>query len=148
MAFTLFIIDVLLVRSKGKRWKIVQEDVNYLISRGVNRLRDGVSYRAFNFESTTDSLSDFRNQRAIFLTQLDALKTADLTDKLNEKILFTEESYDFFNERAADFWEIINMKYSEYLSPILVSQLINLHTSLKDLCAHINQYRKSEQATS
>lgn len=145
IAFTIFIIDVLLVRSKVKRWKIVQEDIDYLISRGVNRLRDGVAYRAFNFESDSDDLFDLRRQRAEFLTNLETLSPTDLQEKLNEKDLFSDESYEFFNERATDVWDIVNMKYSEYLSPILVSQLINLHTSLKDLCAQINQYRKSER---
>ena len=36
------------------------------------------------------------------------------------------------------------MKYSEYLAPELVSQLIDLHTSLKDLGSSIRQYEKSE----
>lgn len=145
VAFTIFIIDVLLVRSKVKRWNIVREDIDYLISRGINRLRDGIAYRAFNFESNSDDLIELRKQRSDFLTDLEKFSTSELSVKLDEKQLFTEGSYDFFNERAADVWDIINMKYSEYLSPILVSQLINLHTSLKDLCAQINQYRKSEQ---
>jgi len=55
VAFTLFIIDVLLVKSKSKRWKIVHDDVDYLIARVVNRLRDGISYRALQFTPVVDS---------------------------------------------------------------------------------------------
>lgn len=148
VAFTIFIIDVLLVRSKVKRWKIVREDIDYLISRGINRLRDGVTYRAFNFNSSNENLKELRKERADFLNDLSTLSSEELKTKLNETTLFTPESYDFFNERAADIWDIINMKYSEYLSPVLVSQLINLHASLKDICAQINQYRKSEKIKS
>ncbi|HEX8548793.1 MAG TPA: hypothetical protein VF691_17645 [Cytophagaceae bacterium] len=50
-AFTLFVIDVLLVRSKTKRWQIVQKHIDYLIGRTVNRIRDGVATRAFAFKT-------------------------------------------------------------------------------------------------
>ena len=145
VAFTIFIIDVLLVRSKVKRWKIVREDIDYLISRGINRLRDGISYRAFSFNSNSDNLKELRKERSDFLNQLASLDSIELRDKINEDELFSEDTYEFFNERARDIWDIINMKYSEYISPILVSQLINLHTNLKDICSQINQYRKSEK---
>lgn len=45
VAFTVFIIDTLLVRSKTRRWRLVQDNVDYLIARTVNRLRDGVALR-------------------------------------------------------------------------------------------------------
>ncbi len=43
--FILLVVNLLLVRSKHKRWKLVNEKVNYLIARSVFRLRDGISSR-------------------------------------------------------------------------------------------------------
>lgn len=145
VAFTLFIIDVLLVRSKSKRWKIVHDDVDYLISRVVNRLRDGLSYRAFQFTPDVDATQSILDQRGDFLKHIEKQNNEELKNSLFEKELFSLETYHYLNERATDVWEIINMKYSEYLSPILVSQLINLHACLKDLAGHNVQYRKSDR---
>lgn len=142
-AFTLFIIDVLLVRSKNKRWKIVQDDIDYLISRGINRLRDGLATRVFQFQP--DVNLDVFIQRREFLESLEHLTAASLHEKFNELELFSSETYAYFNERADDLWSILNMKYSEYLPPVLVSQLITLHVSLKDLGAHIRQFRKADR---
>jgi hypothetical protein len=149
-AFTLFIIDVLLVRSKTKRWKTVRDEVNYLISRTVNRLRDGVAVRSFNFSPVLDgSLPDdetteeIRRQRSALLTEMEGLTAPRLSERLSVADLFTEDSYDYFNEKADDIWAVLNIRYSDYLDPDLVSQLINLHVELKDLCAHIRQYLKS-----
>lgn len=145
VAFTLFIIDILLVRTKTKRWKVVRDDIDYLIARGVNRLRDGLAIRAFLFDPNFEATLPVSEQRAKYLTELEQLSTEELPSFLNEADLFTADGYAFFKERASDFWDIINMKYSEFLSPVLVSQLINLHVHLKDVCAHIHQYRKSER---
>ncbi len=151
-AFTLFIIDVLLVRSKIKRWKIVKDDMDYLIARNINRLRDGISTRAFNFSpkidskiSEKESLYSIRKQRAEFLKELEKLNEKEMIKNLNEKEIFSERSYSYFNERADDIWEILNMKYSEFFQPELVSLLIDLHTRLKDLCGHVRQYRKTKR---
>ncbi|TVR83414.1 MAG: hypothetical protein EA412_00915 [Chitinophagaceae bacterium] len=145
VAFTLFIIDILLVSSKSKRWKIVQEDVDYLIARNINRLRDGLAIRAFNFQPDVNHSLTIREQQANFLTELESLEPKQLETRLYEAELFSTGSYAYFNERSDDLWDVINMKYAEFLPPILVSQLINLHTHLKDVCGHINQYRKSER---
>lgn len=144
-AFTLFIIDVLLVRSKSKRWKVVQDDLDYLIARNINRLRDGLSIRAFNFNPDIEDLDDLRIQRTDYLKKIEKITPSELMAEVNEKELFTSISYQYFKEKAEDIWSILNMKYSEYLSPVLVSQLINLHIHLNDVCGHINQYRKSER---
>lgn len=142
-AFTLFIIDVLLVRSKNKRWKIVRDDIDYLISRGINRLRDGLATRVFQFHPDVDL--DIVAQRREFLEGLEGLPNHALQARFNEQELFSSESYAYFNERAEDLWSILNMKYSEYLPPVLVSQLITLHISLKDLGSHIRQFRKADR---
>lgn len=151
-AFTLFIIDTLLVRAKTHRWKVVRNHVEYLIGRNVNRLRDGVATRAFAFNPGIDpDLSEIemtavlREQRAALLTELEALRPDELLQRADERALFTEELYAYFNEKADDLWEIINMKYAEYMEPELVSILIHLHTQLKDSCGHIRQYRKLER---
>jgi hypothetical protein len=151
-AFTLFIVDSLLVRSKIKRWKIVQSHIDYLISRDVNRIRDGIATRIFRFvpelaenKPENDQLESIRNQRAKLLSELESMKETDFQSKIHDKSLFTEESYDYFSEKAGDIWNILNMKYSEYLNPELVSSLIGLHINLKDLCGHLRQYKKAER---
>ena len=151
-AFTLFIIDVLLVRSKTQRWKNVRAEVNYLISRNVNRLRDGISTRAFAFSPLIDhaldevqSLQIIRDQRNAFLIELASLPEEELNSRFNIEELFSESSYEYFNEKADEVWAILNIKYSDYLHPELVSILINLHVNLKDLCGHIRQYFKMKR---
>ncbi len=152
IAFLMLILDVLLVKSKTKRWKIVRDDVDYLISRNVNRLRDGICTRFFSFQpeiklEDDDRLTEdsIRQQRGIFLDKLANTEIPKLTNMLNAQEAFSETSYEYLNEKANDIWDIINMKYSEYLEPELVSLLIQLHTQIKDACSHIRQYRKSER---
>ncbi len=78
-AFTLFIIDTLLVRSKTRRWRLVQDHIDYLIARHVNRLRDGIAVRVFGFhtdvpaEMEAASIDVVRAQRAGFLQELESL---------------------------------------------------------------------------
>ncbi|MCP1727407.1 hypothetical protein J2T60_001372 [Natronospira proteinivora] len=151
-AFTLFIIDTLLVRAKDKRWRVVRAHVDYLIRRNVNRLRDGVTTRVFHFNpdpaagaSTHERVERARSERGRFLDRMATLEGDDLLAELQENSLFTDNAYSWFNDKANDLWEIINMKYSEYMDPDLVSALIQLHTRLKDVCSHIRQYQKGER---
>lgn len=150
--FTLFVIDTLLVRSKAKRWNIVREHIDYLIARSVHRLRDGIAIRAFQFapdlpHTTDDAEKDraVREQRAQLFREVLAQTDGQLSDRLASDAVFTEESYQYFNEKAEDIWAILNMKYSEYLAPELVTSLIQLHTGLKDVCAHIRQHNKPDR---
>lgn len=151
-AFTLFIIDTLLVRSKAKRWKIVRANVDYLIGRSVNRLRDGIAGRVFGFQpkfaETGSENARFQNvseQRAAFFNELEKLAPEQLTSRLVDASLFTPESDAYFNEKADDLWEILNMKYSEYMEPELVSTLMQLHMHIKNVCGHIRQFAKAER---
>ena len=151
-AFTLFIIDTLLVRTKTKRWKEVQRHVNYLISRNVYRIRDGISTRAFYFNPSIEDTTpedgapgSLRHQRSEMLAELEALDHTSLVERIDEGELFSESNYVYFNEKADDIWKIINMRYADYLAPDLVHVLIVLHTHLKDMSAHIRQYRKSNR---
>jgi hypothetical protein len=151
-AFTLFIIDTLLVRSKAKRWKLVEEHMDYLISRNVNRLRDSVAVRALGFNpsladglSETEQLEAIREQRAELLLQMERQRPEQLMSHLYETGLFTDVTYMYMNERADDVWDVLNMKYSEYMAPELVLALIRLHTHIKDLCGHIRQHARAER---
>lgn len=151
-AFTLFIIDVLLVRSKAKRWKVVRNEMNYLIARNVNRIRDGISTRIFNFNPDIDSslpeeqyLTEIYNQRTKLLNQVVTMDEDSLIEIMNEQELFSEVSYEYFNEKADEMWKILNIKYSDYFHPQLASYLISLNLNLKDLCGHIRQYMKSQR---
>ncbi len=151
-AFTLFVIDVLLVRSRTKRWKIVREHIDYLIARDVNRIRDGVANRAFSFDPNIESglaleeqLIQIRDQRNSFLTHLEKQEQEEVISQINKKGLFSEEGYDYFQEKSEDIWNLLNMKYSEYMEPGLVSNLMELHTHLKDICGHIRQFQKADK---
>lgn len=151
-AFTLFIIDSLLVRSKARRWRVVRHHIDYLIARNTNRLRDGIATRFFSFTPTIDAGADehanlrsIRLQREAFYTDLLSIEADSLRERINEGELFSERGYGYLSEKAQDVWDILNMKYSEYLAPELVSLLIRLHTNLKDASANILQYRKAER---
>lgn len=73
-AFTLFIVDVLLVRSKSKKWKVVRDELNYLIARNVNRTRDGIATRVFNFNPEIDlSLPEEQYMEELRLKRTDFL---------------------------------------------------------------------------
>ncbi len=150
-AFIIFVIDFLLVRSKTKRWGIVQKQIDYLIARTISRLRDGMTSRAFSFnplvsESLPEEeiLEDIRKQREEFLNELTLLTEEELSKRIDIQF-FSEDNYEYFNEKADEIWNILNMKYSEYLEPELVSLLMDNHTHLKDVCAHIRFYKKSER---
>jgi hypothetical protein len=147
-AFTLFVIDVLLVKAKAKRWKVVQKHIDYLIARNVNRLRDGLSTKGFAFQpmlktsvSEVAINEEIRRQREKLLLELSTYTPEKLSQRISLN-LFTEDNYEYFNEKSDEFWNIINMKYSEYLEPSLVLLLIELHTNLKDLCSQMNIYKK------
>lgn len=149
-AFTLFVIDVLLVRTKTKRWRIVSDNIDYLISRDINRIRDGLATRAFSFDPAIDfdksreeQLETLRADRANFLNELEHEELGDISARLVNSEFFSDDNQDYFVEKADDIWNLLNMKYSEYLDPALVAELIELHTLLRDVCAHIRQYHKS-----
>jgi hypothetical protein len=151
-AFTLFIIDTLLVRSKTRRWKLVQQHVDYLIARNTNRLRDGIAVRALGFnpeiqsnKPESEQLAAIREQRAALLHESEQLDAKALVSRLSETSLFTDSTYAYLEERADDLWDVLNMKYSEYMAPELVSSLMQLHTHIKDVGSHVRQYARAER---
>lgn len=150
VAFTLFIIDTLLVRSKRKRWKVVRDEVNYLIARNINRIRDGISTRAFIFDASLkdagnaeEMLNEIRKQRAELLKEIGGLNQEEVIRRIEEASFFNENNYEYFSEKAAELWDIMNIRYADYIPPELASILISLNVHLKDLCSHIRQYLKS-----
>ncbi len=149
-AFIIIVVNILLVRSRNKQWKTVNDQLDYLIARNINRLRDGLAFRAFHFKvkvSKTDqsdkATQKIREQRDRLFNELTAMNNTQLAGRV-KKDLFSEANYLYFNEKAADIWDILNMKYSEYLSPELISLLMDLHIHLKDLCGHIRVYQRAE----
>lgn len=144
-AFTLFIIDVLLVKSKAKKWKTVELETKYMISRNVHRLRDGLSYRAFGFQpiikgdNIHEQQQNLQIERQNLYLKLDKLNEQEISEALKTNLLFTEESMNYFNEKAQDIWNIINFKHADFMHPELVNILLNLFLDLKDLSAHIKQ---------
>lgn len=148
-AFTLFIVDTLLVQSKTRRWKIVQEHIDYLIARDVNRLRDGLAVRAFGFDPvitgtySEEQLTAVREQRAALLSAMESKSPEEIGGALSTTNLFTENTYAYLDERASALWDVFNMRYSEYMDPELVSTLIRLHTHTRDLGGHIRQYARA-----
>ncbi len=55
-----------------------------------------------------------------------------MTNCFNESF-FTEDNLDYFQQKAHDFWELMNMKYAEFLEPELVELLKDVHAELIDL---------------
>ncbi len=151
-AFLLFIIDTLLVRSKTRRWKLVQDHIDYLVARNINRIRDGISARAFGFNPDIaddvpeeEQLVRISAQRAALLTEMEQQGPDAIRKRLVDQLLFTDNTYSYLNEKAEDLWDILNMKYSEYLDPQLVSSLMRLHMHLKDAGSHLRQYAKADK---
>ncbi len=151
-AFLLFIIDTLLVRSKTRRWKLVQDHIDYLVARNINRIRDGIAARVFGFNPVIaddlfeeEQLARISEQRSALLTEMEQKGPETIRTQLADQFLFTDSTYIYLNEKAEDLWAILNMKYSEYLDPHLVSALMRLHTHLKDASSHLREYAKADK---
>ncbi|TVR83463.1 MAG: hypothetical protein EA409_03010 [Saprospirales bacterium] len=148
-AFIIFVVNLLLVRSKNKRWKVVNSRIDYLIGRNVNQIRDSIATFAFNFNPELSEkdphpiiLEAIRKQRDDLFEEMKQLSEDEIVGQLSDK-LFTDDQLKYFSQRADDLWSILNMKYSEYLAPELVSLLMDLHIQINDLCAHIRSFNKS-----
>jgi len=149
-AFIIFVIDVLLVRSKTGQWRVVQEQCEYQIARNVSRIRDGLTFRAFGFRpviekggKNIDQQSNVRAQRDQRLEQLRQMPVDALAAEIKSN-LFSQSNYEYFNEKADEIWNLLNMKHAEFLAPELVAMLMDLHSGLKDICAHIRIFNRAE----
>jgi len=147
--FTVVLIDKLINHSNRTKWKIVKDDIDYLISRNVFRLRENVLSRLFDFNPNvidndldSDTLEkDLRYQRAEKLEELYRL-TPQLMRQALDKKFNDNENVVYFEERAAEMWQYLDMMHSEYLSPAVVHCLIDLYVNMKDLCSHMRIYTK------
>ncbi len=149
VAFIIFVVNILLVNSKNKQWKIVSNRMDYLIARNVNQIRDGVATFAlgFNPELKKDlpveqAMTEMRSQRDFHFQEWEALSQEEFAERIADN-LFQDEQLEYFSHRAEQLWSLLNMKYSEYLAPELVSHLMDLHIQLSDLCAHIRSFKKA-----
>jgi hypothetical protein len=148
-AFTLFIIDFILVKSKEKRWRKVKDEIEYLVSRQVYTLRDGLSFRVFHFipdiDQNTDKIKQIKNvaeQRHEFLRTLEIKDELEILTLVNEDILFDEITFLYFRNKKDNIWNMINTKYSDFFNAELISMLMELHINIIDLCSSIRQYNK------
>lgn len=148
-AFTVLLIDNLLNRSDRIKWKIVKDEIDYLISRNVNRLRENVLSRLFDFDPDVsennldaDSIEkNIRQQREQKLESLYKVSAETLLASL-EKWFSDKENIVYFEERASEMRQYLDMRHSEYLSPDVVHCLIDLYVNIKDLCAHLRIYNR------
>ena len=131
------------------KWKIVKDEIDYLISRNVNRLRENVLSRLFDFDpdveknvwEVDDMEKRIREQREEKLENLYTLSSQVLLDAL-EKGFSDKENIVYFEERTVEIWQYLDMRHSEYLSPDVVHCLIDLYVNIKDLCAHMRIYNR------
>lgn len=148
-AFTVLLLDTMIHRSDRLKWKIVKDEVDYLISRNVNRLRENVLSRLFDFdpdlEKNVGDVDDIehriREQREEKLEELYAVPPQALLASL-EKGFSDKENIVYFEERAIEMWQYLDMRHSQYLSPDVVHSLIDLYVNIKDLCAHMRIYNR------
>ena len=138
----IFLLGVVLTRTNRNRWKAVKQQTEYLLSRTVHRIRQGVAVRAFAFDPSIDANKSFeeneegiRKERRVLLDWL--VEQEDITNEIDKR-LWSEEKY--FQDRANDVWELINMKNGEYIEPVIISELQDLYVYLEDLQSHIRTY--------
>ena len=154
--FVLLIIDNLMVRSRAKKWHAVDEEMKYLASRLIFRLRDGVAWRVFDFRPALQEGSDqkenmeiLREKRHRFLLALENLSDKDFEKSLStffenlDNPKFSASQYEYFFERAKEVWDLMDMKYSDFIDAAPAEQLLKLYIHLKDLCAAIRIFERS-----
>lgn len=144
---TLFIIDRLILNDKRKKWLIVKDEIEYLLARVVNRLRQKISEQIFFYKPSFQAKDQkefehlIREDREKWLKNLSAMNDKELL-KLTNKKIFTGDFNEYFEERAEELWKIMNMKYADYFPPAVVQNVIELVVTLKDLCSYIRIYQK------
>jgi hypothetical protein len=84
---------------------------------------------------------NIRQQRDMKLDSLSKLTPTELFDNLERKFS-NKENILYFDEKAAEIRQYLDMVHSEYLSPNVVHSLIDLYVNIKDLCAHMKIYNK------
>ncbi|MEI6673373.1 MAG: hypothetical protein WCL02_09020 [bacterium] len=120
-----------------------------MISRNINRLRENVLSRLFDFDpdledesKDTDTIEKIiRQQRDKKLEELTKIDSHLLLKSLDKKFS-DKENIIYFDERSAEIWQYLDMRHSEYLSPDVVHCLIDLYVNIKDLCSHMRIYNR------
>ncbi len=148
---TIVIIDEMLVKSKRKRWNLVKEEIEYILARSINVLRDEVLRNMFSFKPDIhgkmdmDSVEDdIRKQKDDKFKEILSMHPEDMLDILEEAYL--SQDYDgYFHEQAEDLWRILNTRYSEHLEPEVVDELLKLHLHMRDLHNNIKMYNRGGQ---
>ena len=129
----------------------MKNEIDYLISRNINRLRENVLSRLFDFnpqmiESSSDPdiiEKNIRNEREKKLEEFYKL-TPSLVLITLQKDFSDKENIIYFEDRAAEIWQYLDMRHSEHLSPEIVQCLIDLYVNIKDLCAHMRIYNRGK----
>ncbi len=151
---TIVIIDELLIKSKRKRWNLVRDEVEYILARSINILRDEVLRNMFSFKpdiggdiSVDSTEGEIRKQKDERFRELLSLPPEDMLEFLEDGYL-RDEYKDYFHEQAEDLWRVLNTRYSEHLEPEVVDELLKLHLHMRDLHNNIKLYKRHERGRS
>ncbi len=153
--FFILIIDQLLLKSERKQWQVVKHEIEYLLSRTLNSLRDDILINMLGFHPKTsysnnieETEKSIRKEKDTFLKSILEMKDEKIIDLIKENYLKSIESYDdFFLEKAEDLWRTINNKYSDQFEPEEIKLFISLNLYLRDLNHGLKTYQKSFKFT-
>lgn len=135
---TVIIIDTLLLRDKRRRWKIVHEEMEYLIARTVYGLRTDILHICFSFtgefvgDDEKEIETTIARQQDERLEEITNLDDNDLVEALSEHVLAGNLG-EYFKNKAEVLRKYLIMRYTDYLPPEVVKELIKLHTALEGL---------------
>lgn len=149
--FTIVIIDELLVKDKRKRWDVVKKEIEYILARTINMVRDDVLRTMFSFTPNIDPKADIffteeniRQQKNREFDRILSMSDDDMIEVLENGYL--KEKYDDkFEEEAKELWRILNTRYSEHLEPDVVDELLKLHLHMRDLHNNIKLYHRGKE---
>lgn len=150
---TIFIIDSLLLRSKRKRWDVVQDEVEYILARTVNNIRDEILREIFAFKPEIPSCSEknlkviedsIREQRDKRFKEILQMEDEEIF-KIAEDNFLKKGYHDQFSESAEELWRMINTRHSEHLDPEVVDDFLKLHLILRDLHSSIQLYKRQNK---
>ena len=147
----LLIIDQLLLKSERKQWQVVKNEIEYLLARTLNSLRDDILIKMFNFKHETEFNNNItetekliRKEKEEYLNDLVARDDEEIARMIDNNYLNKLNSYDdFFLEKAEDLWRTINNKYSDHFEPEEIKEFISLSLYLRDLNHGLKTYQKS-----
>ncbi len=149
--FTIVIIDELLVKDKRKRWAVVKNEIEYILARNINVIRDDVLRTMFSFKPDIKNMGDLdsiedniREQKNREFQRILAMKDGEIMGVLKEGYL--KRKYDgYYEVEAEGLWRILNTRYSEHLEPEVVDELLKLHLHMRDLHNNIKLYNRGKE---